>query len=113
MLRSCSLTYFILSFRASPLGFPHLLPSPVQLQESWWACKVVLIEENINLQVTKSSRGRAGAGVYVMNCCAVKTGTSEAPVALCETPTTPQPLGPGTTTRGPDAPVSQGESERK
>lgn len=44
------------------LMFPTPSPS-LHLQDSRRACKGVLIERNINLQVTNYSRGRAGAGV--------------------------------------------------
>lgn len=75
-----------------------LSPSPsLHLQESRRACKRALIERNINLQVTNSSRSRAGAGVYAVNCCAVKPGPPRLlcplrfPLALPWDPTTPQP----------------------
>ena len=78
------------------LGFPTPSPSP-HLQDSRWACKGALIERNINLQVTNSSRGRAGGCVCVCSeLLRSKTGTSKAPVPpsdscwhFCETP---QPL---------------------
>lgn len=76
---------------------PSLFPPPslsLHLQESRRACKGALIERNINLQVTNSSRGGAGAGVHVVNCCAVKPGPPRLlcplrfPLALPGDPTT-------------------------
>ena len=83
----------LMRFPLSPSPSPHL-------QESRRACKGALIERNINLQVTNSSRSRAGAGVYVVNCCVVKPGPPRLlcplrfPLALPADPTTSQPEPP-------------------
>lgn len=64
------LLLYSLQSRPLLMCFPLSLP----LRPSLWACKGALIERNINLQVTNSSRSSVGAGVYAVNCNAVKPG---------------------------------------
>lgn len=89
------LLLYSLQCRPLLMCFPLSLP----LRPSLRACKGALIERNINLQVTNSSQSSVGAGVYAVNCYAVKPGP---PRLLCHLR-----LPTGTTVRPDNLPEPQ------